>query len=134
MAWLDADINVWYKKHHKENPNQPLTRIYSVNAKLLGTADDRKLASKGAQTWGLLLYVLDLNQRLGDMWPQELLSRLFVAAERLKQLMVTLRADGVNLSHPRQEDAFACITSYCDLVNEVDELRTQPKNTPLFIW
>ena len=75
----------WYKTRHKERPGERLTRLADFNAKLIGTASSQVLKSKGAETYGLMKFLLHLygrfQGRLGDTWQRLLKAGL--ALERV---------------------------------------------------
>lgn len=63
------DITRWYKDRHKEFPEEKLTRISDMTRKMVGNKGKEKLKTKGAETYGLLLYfesVLGPYQRYID--------------------------------------------------------------------
>ena len=67
---LRHDLMEWYKARHRINPKEGLTRLSDLTVKMIGTRDDPKLNPKGAETWSLLLYLVDKLQthrpHLGD--------------------------------------------------------------------
>ena len=69
IEWVDQDLDRFYKRHHAENPTVELTRLTAFTSKIVGSSSNRRLASKGAQTWGLLLYLVDLFGRLQPQLP-----------------------------------------------------------------
>jgi hypothetical protein len=49
-------LMAWYKETRSVNPG--LTQLSDLTIKMIGSASDPKLNSKGAETWGLLLFLL----------------------------------------------------------------------------
>lgn len=48
------------------NTTKKLTRVSRFGLKHIGKADDRQLKTKGAQTWGILLFLVQVLQRRGS--------------------------------------------------------------------
>jgi hypothetical protein len=55
------DLMAWYKSSAREYPK--LTRLSDLTVKMLGTASAQKCKTKGAETWGLLLFLVHLLAR-----------------------------------------------------------------------
>ena len=50
------DLHQWYKKKHRENPAELLTRVTRFNKKIVGDQAERKLKIKGAQCWSFFSF------------------------------------------------------------------------------
>ena len=57
LALRNALMN-FYKRHDRENKGATLTRCSDLTPKMLGTPADQKCKTKGAETWGILLFVI----------------------------------------------------------------------------
>jgi len=72
MLPFRASLMKWYKTRHAAFPKEKLTRMGDWSVKVVGTRAHPKLKSKGAETYGLLLYLLDMlalyKVRLGSDW------------------------------------------------------------------
>ena len=49
----------WYKARHQSHPQENLTQVYDLTRKMLGTPTARELKTKGAESWGMLLFLVD---------------------------------------------------------------------------
>ena len=49
----------FYKRRHIASPTENVTRISRLGSKHVGSPEERTLKTKGAQTWGMLLSLLD---------------------------------------------------------------------------
>ena len=49
----------WYKIRHAADPAERLTRIGDFGSRVVGTTPDSAVKTKGAETWGLLLFLVD---------------------------------------------------------------------------
>jgi len=67
-----VQLTQWYKRRHQENPTEGLTRLNDLTVKMLGTSMAPLLKTKGAETWGLALFLMyqyeQYRQRLGAQW------------------------------------------------------------------
>ena len=90
----------------------------------MGSAGDRKLKSKGAETWGLLLFLEDIAAHglrfLGPIGPV-----LLEAARCLIRMVTIWKESGARLSQPAIDECYSCYGRYCDLTQQMDVL--QPK-------
>ena len=90
----------------------------------MGSPGDKKLKTKGAETWSFLLFLEETAAKglrfLGPTGP------VFLEAARCLIRMVTIwRESGARLSQPAIDECFTCYGKYCDLTQQLDVL--QPK-------
>jgi hypothetical protein len=73
---LRSSLMTFYKRRHSEDPAEQLTRLSDLTPKMVGTRASPHLKTKGAETFGMLrflMYVLDLyKDRLGEHWQRVL--------------------------------------------------------------
>lgn len=55
---MRQELDVWFKGRHKQRPDEKLTRVHDITSKMLGTRNDPQLKLSGAETWGVMLYLL----------------------------------------------------------------------------
>ena len=60
-----AAIRRWYKIRHAENPQEKLTRIDDITPGMIGTRNAPTMKTKGAETWGLLLFLETMFRHYG---------------------------------------------------------------------
>ena len=58
---LRAQLMAWYRQQQRERPERSLTRVSDLTVKMIGSRHDPKCKTKGAETFGLLLF---LNSQL----------------------------------------------------------------------
>ena len=67
-----AMLTAFYKRRHAQNPAENLTRITNFNMKLLGSRAAQCLKTKGAETYGLLKFLIEAlgsyRERVGGDW------------------------------------------------------------------
>ena len=56
---LRAALLSWYPKYEHEHPGEKLTRVSDLKPSMVGELNDQKLKTKGAETWGVALFLLD---------------------------------------------------------------------------
>ncbi len=52
------DLKSFYKAHRTECPGDNLTQVGNFTKKMLGDHSDKKLKTKGAETWVFFLFLL----------------------------------------------------------------------------
>ena len=74
---INNQLDNWYKRRHRSKPEEKLTRCKLTKGKL-GTRTQQDCRTKGAQTWGLLNFLLDvLETRKNSMPDREIAEKLF---------------------------------------------------------
>ena len=56
---LRAALLNWYPKYEHAHPGEILTRISDLTSSMLGEITKQKLKTKGAETWGVALFLID---------------------------------------------------------------------------
>jgi len=57
---LKAQLMDFYKEHHRQHPTKPLTRISDLTVKMVGTRNDPRCKTKGAETFGMTVFLTGL--------------------------------------------------------------------------
>ena len=52
------ELMQWYKDRHRECPDENLTRLADFTAKMMGTRHSKACKTKGAETYGLLVFLV----------------------------------------------------------------------------
>ena len=61
---LKTALKRFYRKHFRETGKQ-LTQVSDVTVKMVGSRNDPKLKTKGAESWGILLFLQDVFRTYG---------------------------------------------------------------------
>ena len=117
------ELAAWYKARSKERPTEKLTRITTHSfLKLIGSPSDRRLRTKGAETWGLLLFLVHVVDRdcarLGGDGPA-----LLEAGRCLVELVTVLDAEPVNMSHLAIQRCLDALKRHMVLTEGIGECR-----------
>ena len=56
-------LHFWYAEYHAGHAHDPLTRLHDVSRKIFGKPAEQKCKTKGAETWGLCLFLVDMLQK-----------------------------------------------------------------------
>ena len=80
----------FYRRRHAAMPEENLTRVSDLVPPMVGTAADPKMKTKGAETWGLLLFLLDDFRRWGARIGQNK-DRVLLAGESLERMVLIWR-------------------------------------------
>eukprot|EP00969_Alexandrium_andersonii_P241109 10645046-Alexandrium_andersonii.AAC.1 len=67
---LKTDLFQWYQEQRKINKDRPLTEVSDLTTGMLGTAAKPKLATKAAETRGLLKFCVQYVGELKDKLPR----------------------------------------------------------------
>ena len=100
---LRHQLMAWYKARHAAMPTENLTRLTDLTVKMLGSRASPKLKLKGAETWGMMLFLVDrlglFSARLGQTG-----RRLKAAGDALVHMVDIWKAHGRVLPSVAQED------------------------------
>lgn len=97
MLIIRAELRAFYRRRHEQNPGERLTRISVFSKKTIGDPSVKKLNTKGAETWGFLLYLLDrLPHSLNNLGPQA--AQLLQAGRALERVVRVWDESGPTLS------------------------------------
>ena len=115
----------------REKGRETLTRITSFSTKICGTHEDRKLATKGAETFGFLLYLIDLTDRLEARLPLSVRG-LREAGKCQLRIVEAWQGAPARMSEEDQRTCCAAWVEYCEKVRTYPELHEQPKKHATF--
>jgi len=60
---LKHQLMGFYKQHHRGNPNENLTRVADFTLKMVGKESAPKCKTKGAETYGVMLFLLSVLEQ-----------------------------------------------------------------------
>ena len=101
---IRAELKAWYKEHHREFPEEQLTRISDITVKMIGTANKPRLKTKGLETWGFLLFIIKLLHKHSPHMDGNIFRPLVEAGEMLVQHTRIMQNHGWNIP-PAQRQA-----------------------------
>ena len=118
---LRHSLMVWYRQRHQQHPTERLTRVGSLTRKMLGEPGDRHLKTKGAETWGILLFVTDMLDKHQGRLPGDA-HRLRVAGMSLTQMVELFGAHGVRMPPAAIQACFDLYERHMALTDSIPEL------------
>ena len=119
------ELKHFYRTHNASHPTEKLTKIGNFSSKLLGDTSNKKLKTKGAETWGFSLYLLSKLRLLGPR-VGAYLQPTFQAGLALERMLRSWRNQGTNLPPHIVQLSFDMWHRYCSLTEGNPEL-VQPK-------
>ena len=104
LVCFRSELFRWYGKYREENPGKaPLTELSGLTPKMIGASEDRKLKTKGAETWGVGLFCIHALEKhahaVGDTG-----ARLLEAGKALIRMYTVCQEADPNLT-PQQLQA-----------------------------
>ena len=70
LMQLRNELWEWYRQWHRAHPHKQLTQVHDLLPSMLGTSNEPVLKTKGAETWGLVLFGVDaLEAHAGQVGP-----------------------------------------------------------------
>ena len=125
--WLEIALQVlhnaltaWYKRRSRTHKTEQLTRINDVTKKMVGEPSNQKLGTKGAETWGLLLFLREELRRhvarLGGEGPV-----LAQAAESLVVMIEIFDSNGVLLPPACVQGCWDAYLRFLDLTQGYED-------------
>ena len=79
-------LMLFYKRYAAEHKDDPITRVADLTVKMLGTTTNQKLKTKGAETWGVALFLIsELPGRMAMLGEEG--ARLLEAGKELENMV-----------------------------------------------
>ena len=123
---MNNQLSQWYKQRHRQYPTEKITRIKHMSHGRIGSNTERACKTKAAETWGLMLFLLDVIEgnlpRLPDWAP-----RFARAGRHLERMIIIFRDAGVHMTTSEIQECWDCYKQYLSLTNEDDDLQKIPK-------
>ena len=89
-------LNVWYRNRRSAFPAETLTEVHDITRKMVGDPSDRKMKTKGAESWGMLLFLNDqLATHIDKLGAGG--ARLLNAGRSLEHFVVELNKHPINI-------------------------------------
>ena len=124
MQTMARELALWYRERRR-SLRAKVTEIQQLSKRLLGSSQEPTCKTKGAETWGLLLFLIDLLQEKLSRLPPEA-AHLAEAGRSLARCMQIFNENGVRLSEDSMQECWDCYQRFCNLTAHVEEL-LQPK-------
>ena len=126
-------MSAWYKCRHEKNPFEGLTR-YHLRASKLGTKPDPALKAKGAETWGLLLFLLDLLDQVQEhIQDRQRAKRLLRAGRALEELHVSWRNASMRMSATEQAKSWHAYNKFINATKSEPECEIPKRHMLLHV-
>ena len=124
---LRAELWRFYGKYDKEHPKQRLTRVGTITLSMLGTSTKQNLKTKGHETWGLVLFVVDLlKKHPGKVHMQSQMLRAGNALVKIIQLAKAVPPGDI-VPVPLLQEMFDCMKVHLKLC-KVLGIEAKPKH------
>ena len=107
VLMLRSALMAFYTRHHAENPKDKLTRVADLTVKMLGKSTQHRLKTKGAETWGVALFLISelQSEKAGKLDDRD---RLLLAGQALEKVVRTWQGHDWTIPRPAcQENAHA---------------------------
>ena len=115
----------WYKMRHAADPLERLTRISDFGPRVVGSTPDSALKTKGAETWGLLLFLVD---RLSGRDLPDGAADLLTGARALVRMMLIWKKGGRTLQTSEVQESFDCYNEFLAKTRDFDDLDLPKKH------
>ena len=99
---LQGELFKWYVKRSKTFPNEKLTHINTLKASMFGSGPQGPLKTKAAETFGLLLFVLDLLEEHKDKLSKG--DILFECGKELLKVLQIMKSSGDVFTEKQYQD------------------------------
>ncbi|CAK0848107.1 unnamed protein product [Prorocentrum cordatum] len=123
-------LHGFYTEWKETGLNSTLTEIHAMSAKLFGTNSDRKLRTKGAETWGFLLFLVHMFNRRWKIQGrlQRESVRLFEAAECMIKLCYRMDNIGRKFCDSDIDECLEHWKRFCSLTRHCERLLTPKRH------
>jgi hypothetical protein len=128
LSALSAALHAWYPARHKLDPREKLTRVHDLTVKVVGTPSERKMGTKGAETYGLLVFFAGLLRIHVARLPAQA-GHLADAASSLVRIIEIFKENGVNFKDAPLQECFDCMhTLYARTEDLVPDMETPKRH------
>ena len=125
------ELHAFYRRYHAQHFDMAkLTEVHDVTQKMLGSNTDRKLKTKGAETWGVLLFLEELfsaNGRAAALGPETVM--FHEAAQALANMCRFMSSSGACLDDAECETLLGFWKRFVALTDNIPELKTPKRHT-----
>jgi hypothetical protein len=127
MSAMSHELLVFYKAYDKAHPTRKLTRVGCIDRHLVGTNADRTMTSKGAETYGLMHFVVHLLVIHLDRLSPE--AKLLLDACRACLRMVAIwQESSFRVTAQAYQECFDCLNRAYAKTDQIDDLNTPQKH------
>jgi hypothetical protein len=112
---LRNSLVAWYKQRRADHPHESLTEISDLTVKMVGSRNEPKLKTKGAETWAFSLFLIDQLRKLGPLAGPDHL-RLLHAGECLQRMVQIWGAHGWTIPEAAQEQLMESYNAHIALM------------------
>jgi hypothetical protein len=112
-------LMTFYRRYHVEHASETLTRVADLTEKMLGTSSDQKLKTKGAETWGVALFLIEeLDKRRALLGADG--DRLFQAGSMLETIVRSWKSHEWVMPRSEAEKNLRCMSIHMELMRPFD--------------
>ena len=94
---MRAELFSWYKARHAAYPDENLTRVSDMTPKMIGTPNDPLMKTKAMETYGFLLFLIDMLAKYGGDVGNDAV-KLQEAGQLIVRYLAILRSSPINMS------------------------------------
>lgn len=128
-AMIRHELRQFYVQRHQANPHEGLTRVGKFKRRHLMSPEDKKLRTKGAQTWGVMLWLLQrMQQAFSGGRLDETMLRIFRAGLALHDLVMVWNTSGAVLTPEQVNHTYDAWNRYLSFVGDMDKLITPKRH------
>ena len=111
----------WYRARHRLYPFENLTRVTNVTIHMIGDQYDQKLKTKAAETFGILLFLIDELLRVNDEIVEHR-TCLLAAAQALLKLCQIWKSASWKMTGTQLSAAFSAMLTFLHLTSTFQQL------------
>ena len=114
-------LDKWYKDRHALGPTENLTRISDLTRKMMGESGGKQLKVKGAESWGVLLFLVDVGNAIARRLNPEIM-RTIEAGQCLIDLVTCFHTNGLMGPRMPSDQIDLCYSLYSRYLTLTDNL------------
>ena len=119
---MSNQLDAWYKRRHERNPQKQLTRVHMRKSRI-GTHADPACKTKGAETYGLFLFLMDILSTSMGLVPDPGKADLLLRGGRaLDEMLQIFRAADFRLTADEQTRAWNAYLRFLRLTQGIPDM------------
>ena len=119
---LSSRLQLFYRQEHARRPEKKMTRVNRITPKMVGTANDPVLKTKGAETFGVLKLLVNLLGNRVNLFPRH--ADFLAAGKHLVDLMELWSNAEWRLTPGQIDQSMFHFNAFIDLVGADLDMQT----------
>ena len=130
LTVIKSRLNAWYRARHSLARREKMTRVHEFTSKMLGDKGAGKVKTKGAETWGVLLWLL---KELESKPNVPALARLAAGVRSLEEMVLVWSHGSWKLTPMEIQTSYDCFNRFVAMTDGLEELEIPKRHMAMHL-